>query len=222
MLGGARIVLFVVLQESRITASAAVPPAPHKIFSRLPWNHRVSLECHTVGEYCQKREIATTHFFGKICPRVFLDLLAFFASPSVYTICSGRFPGESFKNAIELREGLKPDLERDLADPKIAVCQKLARLVEPGTRNVIDKIYAGHLPKLFAEMGRTDVDRFRHLGQRDFFVRMMLDKLSRPPDVRRLRSTLAMRSLFEWVRRYHLDDNWPAIDEQHSPLLGDS
>src|SRR5215469_1806551 len=65
MLGGARIVLLVVLQESRITASAAVPPAPHKIFSRLPCVHRVSLEYHTNGEYCQKDKIVTTHFFGK-------------------------------------------------------------------------------------------------------------------------------------------------------------
>jgi hypothetical protein len=38
MLGGARIARFVsnVLQESRITASAAIPPTPQKSFSRLP------------------------------------------------------------------------------------------------------------------------------------------------------------------------------------------
>src|SRR4249919_1091628 len=65
ILGGARIVLFVVLQESRITASAAVPPTPHKIFSRLPWIHRVSLECHTETECCRKLETPTTHFYGK-------------------------------------------------------------------------------------------------------------------------------------------------------------
>jgi hypothetical protein len=65
MLGGARIVLFVVLHESRITASAAVPPTPQNTFSRLPWIHRVSLECHTDGEYWQKEKIVTTHFFGK-------------------------------------------------------------------------------------------------------------------------------------------------------------
>src|SRR5215470_17105773 len=65
MLGGARIVLFVVLQESRITASAAVPPTPHKIFSRLPRVHRASLECHTKAKSAQKAEISTTHFYGK-------------------------------------------------------------------------------------------------------------------------------------------------------------
>src|ERR1700719_20164 len=65
MLGGARIVLFVVLQESRITASAAVPPVPHKIFSRLPWIHRVSLECHTDTECGERASMLTTHFYGK-------------------------------------------------------------------------------------------------------------------------------------------------------------
>ena len=67
MLGGARIVRFVsnVLQESRITVSAAVPPMAHNSFSRLPWIHRVSLECHMSSECCQKDGTATTHFYGK-------------------------------------------------------------------------------------------------------------------------------------------------------------
>jgi hypothetical protein len=64
MLGGARIVRLVVLQESKITASATAPPAPHKKVSRLPWIHRVTLECHTDGEYAQEKKIMTTHFFG--------------------------------------------------------------------------------------------------------------------------------------------------------------
>ena len=65
MLGGARIVRFVVLQESRITASAAVPPTPHRILSRLPWIHRVSLDCHTNTKCCQRIKNSTTHFYGK-------------------------------------------------------------------------------------------------------------------------------------------------------------
>jgi len=64
MLGGARIVRFVVLQESKTTASAAAPPAPHNKVSRLPWIHRVSLEPHTNREYAQKQKLMTTHFFG--------------------------------------------------------------------------------------------------------------------------------------------------------------
>src|SRR5215470_10891506 len=63
MLGGARIVRFVVLQESKITASATAPPAPHNKVSRLPWTHRVSLEPRTNREYAQKQKIVTTHFF---------------------------------------------------------------------------------------------------------------------------------------------------------------
>ena len=65
MLGGARIVRLVVLQESKITASATAPPAPHNKLSRLPWIHRVSLEPHTNREYAQKQKKMTTHFFGR-------------------------------------------------------------------------------------------------------------------------------------------------------------
>src|SRR5436189_3006123 len=67
MLGGARIARFVcnVLQESRITASAAAPPIPQSSFSRLPWVHRVRLECHTKMECCRRLETPTTHFYGK-------------------------------------------------------------------------------------------------------------------------------------------------------------
>jgi hypothetical protein len=73
MLGGARIVRLVVLQESNITASATAPPAPHNKLSRLAWIHRVSLEPHTDSEYAQKQKIVTTHFFG-----FFLDELSQF------------------------------------------------------------------------------------------------------------------------------------------------
>src|SRR6266436_6690141 len=64
MLGGARIVRLVVLQESRMTASATAPPTPHKKLSRLPSTHRPTLECHTDDEYAQKPKKITTHFFG--------------------------------------------------------------------------------------------------------------------------------------------------------------
>ena len=63
MLGGARIVRLVVLHESKMTASATAPPAPHNKLSRLPWIHRVSLEAHTNREYAQKQKTITTHFY---------------------------------------------------------------------------------------------------------------------------------------------------------------
>ena len=158
-------------------------------------------------------------FFRKKLPPGFLDLLAFSASPLGCTIRSGRFPGEPSKNAIELREGLEPYLKGDLADPKLAICQKFPRLVEPGTRNVIDKIYARHLLELFAQMRRIDVDRSRQLGQRNFFGGMLLDELPRLPDVHRFSSTLAVHGLLGWIRRYHLDDNWPrSTGSAHHPL----
>src|SRR5436189_3200268 len=62
MLGGARIVRLVVLQERKITASATAPPAPHNRLSRLPWIHRVSLERPTDDEYAKKKDNMTTHF----------------------------------------------------------------------------------------------------------------------------------------------------------------
>jgi hypothetical protein len=129
----------------------------------------------------------------------FLDLPAFLAPPLGCAICGGRFPGEPFKNAIELREGLKPDLERDLADSKIAICQKFARLVEPGTRNVIDKFYAGNLLELLAEMIPANVGRFRYLAERKFFGRMSLDELSRFPDLYRFGSMAVARWLEESI-----------------------
>src|SRR5437867_10527834 len=61
MLGGARIVRLVVLQESKITASATAPPAPHNRLSRLPWIHRVNLERPTDDEYAKKKDNMTTH-----------------------------------------------------------------------------------------------------------------------------------------------------------------
>jgi hypothetical protein len=62
MLGGATIVRLVVLQESRMTASATAPPAPHNKLSRLPWNHRASLEPNTNREYAQNQKKITKHF----------------------------------------------------------------------------------------------------------------------------------------------------------------
>jgi hypothetical protein len=62
MLGGARIVRFVVLHESRITASATPPPAPQNKLSRLPSIHRASLEPNTNHEYAQKQKKITKDF----------------------------------------------------------------------------------------------------------------------------------------------------------------
>ena len=101
MLGGARIVRLVVLQESNITASATAPPAPHNKLSRLPWIHRVSLELHTNREYAQKQKIITTHFFRFSC-----GLIEVLSMQTIRTFGTtelrGRFAGQSLENTIEL------------------------------------------------------------------------------------------------------------------------
>src|SRR5215211_2595095 len=70
MLGGARIVRLVVLQESKIKASPTAPPAPHNKLSRLLWIHRVTLEPRTNREYAQKRKIITMHFLPGLVTRL--------------------------------------------------------------------------------------------------------------------------------------------------------
>jgi hypothetical protein len=85
MLGGARIVRLVVLQESKITVSATAPPAPQNKLSRLPRIHPVSLERHTNREYAQKEKIMTTHFF-----RFFLSgVLQFYAAAEPHPLRHG-------------------------------------------------------------------------------------------------------------------------------------
>src|ERR1700730_13953785 len=53
ILGGAMIARLdsKLLHESKITVSATPAPTVHQSFSRLPWNHRVSLECHTARSF---------------------------------------------------------------------------------------------------------------------------------------------------------------------------
>jgi hypothetical protein len=47
-----------------MTVSAAAAPIAQNNFSRLPWTHRVNLECHTMAQYGRRPENLTTHFFG--------------------------------------------------------------------------------------------------------------------------------------------------------------
>jgi len=116
MLGGARIVRLVVLQESKMTATATAPPPLHNKVSRLLWIHRVSLEPHTNREYAQKQKLMTTHFFG-LSPTCLSEFCL--SGRRAYrggAILRRRFARKSFENAIELRERLKPGRERDLTD----------------------------------------------------------------------------------------------------------
>jgi hypothetical protein len=60
---------------------------------------------------------------------------------------------------------LKADRECDFTGPTIGIAQKLARLFEAGACDIIHKIYAGYLLKLFAQMIGVNVDGFRHLAE---------------------------------------------------------
>lgn len=97
-----------------------------------------------------------------------------------------RFFRKPFEDTIELRERLEPHSERDFADAQIRIQQQIARFVESGACHVIDKIYAGDLPELFAQMIRVDIDRFRHFGERELIGRMFVDEIPRFPDLHRL------------------------------------
>ena len=81
------------------------------------------------------------------------------------TILRRRFARKSFKNAVELRERLKPSRERDFTDAQIAISQKITRICEPGARDIVDEIYAGYLLEIFTQVIRVHVDRFRDFLQ---------------------------------------------------------
>jgi hypothetical protein len=99
-----------------------------------------------------------------------------------------RSASEFFKNAIELRERLKSNSERDFADAQIWFSQEIARGVEPGARDILDKIYASYLFEIFTQMIRVHVDRFRDFLQGELFPQVFFDELARFPDRNRLSS----------------------------------
>lgn len=112
--------------------------------------------------------------------------MAFSAFQITCPICSRRFSGKFFENAIELRERLEPDSKCDFTDAKIDIFQELACFLKPAARNVINKLCAGHLFELFAQVRRIDPDRLGHFAQRKLFGGMFLNEPARFPDVSRL------------------------------------
>jgi len=84
-----------------------------------------------------------------------------------------------------LGKGLEADRERDFADAKIDIVQKIARLLDPCVRDVIDKVYSSYFFEFFAQVIGTDVDGLGDLVERKLFVRMVADKISRFPNFNR-------------------------------------
>ena len=105
MLGGARIVRLVVLQDKRITASATAPPIPHNKLSRLPSTHRPTLECHTDGKYAQKQKNLTTRFFGFFLTKRLEFYRRLRATPFAARYCVGDLP----KNFLKTRLNCESD-----------------------------------------------------------------------------------------------------------------
>ena len=170
MLGSARIVQLVVLQESKITASATAPPAPHNKLSRLPWTHRVRLQRHTNGEYCQNDKTVSIHFFS-----FFLTPASkFYRCRRIHafgrTISRRRFARKSLKHAIELRERLKPCRERDFTDAQFAVSREVTGSFETRCATYSTKFMPVTCLKFSLQIIRVHVDRFRDFCQRKLFA----------------------------------------------------
>jgi len=87
------------------------------------------------------------------------------ARTSRRTALRGRFARKAFEHAIELGERLKSRRERDFADAHMTVLQEVTGSFEPSARDILDKIYAGHLLEVFTQMIRVHADRFRDFGQ---------------------------------------------------------
>jgi len=105
---------------------------------------------------------------------------------------------------------MKSDGESNFVDRQIRIAQEITGFLESCPCDVFDKIYAGDLLKLFAEVICIDLDRLRHPSERKFFARMFFDELARFPDLRRFRSMVVWRPFLEFMREQHLITSSPA------------
>ena len=114
-----------------------------------------------------------------------------------------RSASEFFENPIELRERLKSHSERDFTDAQMWISQEITRVLEPSVRDVVDKIYAGYLFEILAQVIRVHVDRFCDSGQGELFARVFVDILARFPN-RDWLSSISRSGVFEFSSRRHL------------------
>ena len=71
------------------------------------------------------------------------------------------FSCELFENAIELRQRLKADGERDFANPQSRILQEVTRFGDAYAGDVIDKVDPGHFFELLAQVIAADVAKLR-------------------------------------------------------------
>lgn len=86
-----------------------------------------------------------------------------------------RLPVNAPKSAVELGEGLKPDVVGNFADPTVWVEQLATRFLRPHPREMIGESQAGALVKDFAEMEDARAGRCGNAGQGNFFRLVLRD-----------------------------------------------
>src|ERR1039457_7461383 len=106
----------VVLQESRITVRAAPPPQIQGSFSCPPRTHRVSREVNTCPQCCQNKVGRLRIFTGNVRSPISAPVEELIGVAALYprgAVLGWRFARQLFEYAIELRQRLKTDRQRD-------------------------------------------------------------------------------------------------------------
>ena len=88
----------------------------------------------------------------------------------VPSITRRRSAGHFFEGAVELRERLKTDRERDFTNPFLRIAQEAACSLNANMRQVVNEIDTSDLLKFFTQVVRTDIDRFGYSGERELLT----------------------------------------------------
>ena len=97
-----------------------------------------------------------------------------------------------FEDAVELRERLKANRKRDFADAQIRIAQEIAGLLDAAATDVGDKIFAGDLLELLAQVVRAHLHRLRDSLEREPLIRLRVNEVARFPDFYRF-STISVQ-----------------------------
>ena len=81
-------------------------------------------------------------------------------------IIRGGLPEDSSKRAIELSQGLEPDIVGHLADPQVGIEQPRFCVLQPDARDVIGELQPGGLPEHLAEVENAGTGGMGDVGQR--------------------------------------------------------
>lgn len=76
------------------------------------------------------------------------------------------------EHAVEMRQRLEADLERDFAHAQIWIQQEVFGFFNPHPREIVREIDAGNFFERLAKIERAHVDRPRDLAQRQFLALM--------------------------------------------------